>query len=426
MQVRPTRKKYDSFVINLYNQNREYLLPASFTQQIPHSTRSTWRGIDYDDYAGSEFRAIQNESLDYYELFLEYKNLKSVFRVIARTWITLSGILQPVLQKKKQYTEIFVNEIQRLSSVIPKKLALHIAGLSVPAFEYQLQKLKQRCGLSVFGLCPKRFSLQLSSTEINTIKKLFADPRFVCWPALSIFHYARRTGILSIAESTFYKYINVLGLKRKWLRAVEKKEGVQSTRPNEFLHVDTTQWELPNGVKAYVVFVSDNFSRAILGYSVSLRCNAENVIQALRNAMETLRKYYPNKVKSSLACDGGSENNNTTVEDLLKNSKHPLIARFIAQTQEFLFSNSPVEAVNKIVKRYLRYYRPQNFEQLLLCIKNIVHDYCFVRPHGSLDGLLPMEAYTGKTKVPDFRKQIQKAREQRIIENKKANCAVCK
>ncbi len=426
MQVRPTRKKYDSFVINLYNQNKEHLLPVSFTQHIPHSTRSTWRNIDYDDYAGSEFRAIQNESLDYYELFLEYKNLKTVFRVIARTWITLSGILQTVLQKKRQYTEVFVNEIQRLCSVIPKKLALHIAGLSIPAFEYQLQKLKQKCCLSPFGLCQKRFSLQLSSTEVNTIKKLFADTRFACWPALSIFHYARRTGSLSIAESTFYKYINWLGLKRKWLRALEKKEGVQSTRPNEFLHVDTTQWELPNGIKAYIVFVSDNFSRAILGYSVSLRCNAENVIRALRNALETIRTHYPNKVNSSLVCDGGSENNNATVNELLKNSKHPLIAKFIAQTQEFLFSNSPVEAVNKIVKRYLRHYRPQNFQRLLPCLKNIVHDYCFVRPHGSLDGLLPMEVYIRKKKVPDFRKQIQKAREQRIAENKKANCAVCK
>src|SRR5690554_8158560 len=64
-----------------------------------------------------------------------------------------------------------------------------------------------------------------------------------------------------------------------------------TTRPNEFIHIDTTFWPLPNGIKAAIIFVCDNFSKTILGWNVSLKKDGENAKAALQNAIEKLQKY---------------------------------------------------------------------------------------------------------------------------------------
>ncbi|MFN2430645.1 MAG: integrase core domain-containing protein, partial [Cryomorphaceae bacterium] len=90
-----------------------------------------------------------------------------------------------------------------------------------------------------------------------------------------------------------------------------------------------------------------------------------------------------------------------------------------------LHSNSPVEAVNKIVKRYLRFYAPTNFEDVLKCLEWIKKDYNYKRPHGSLTGLTPMEAYRQPAKILDYTAEKSTAKAFRIIQNQKANCQTC-
>ena len=54
-----------------------------------------------------------------------------------------------------------------------------------------------------------------------------------------------------------------------------------------------------------------------------------------------------------------------------------------------------------------------------------VQDYGSLRPHGSLKGLIPMEAYTKPDQALDLRQAIQQARAIRIAENKQVNCSFC-
>lgn len=132
----PVRSKYDSFIIYLYANGKESLLPEHFKKSIPHSTASTWRKIDYNSYLGQEFRYIQNESLEWYELLHEHKRLKTLVRTIAKVWISLSVCLYI----KKNYQKILINEIQRLSASIPLKSSLRIFNFTLPAYKYQLNK----------------------------------------------------------------------------------------------------------------------------------------------------------------------------------------------------------------------------------------------------------------------------------------------
>ena len=54
-----------------------------------------------------------------------------------------------------------------------------------------------------------------------------------------------------------------------------------------------------------------------------------------------------------------------------------------------------------------------------------VQDYNLVRPHGTLKGLTPMEAYVHPEVKPDFRKPVQEMRGIRLEENRKVNCGDC-
>ncbi len=221
-----------------------------------------------------------------------------------------------------------------------------------------------------------------------------------------------------------YKYIQLLGLKKRFIRPPDKTKGIVSTAPNQFLHVDTTFLPLPDGTKAAIVFVSDNFSKYILGWACSLKHGAQNVLDALQMALQTIRKYHPDQLVSLLVSDGGRENNALSVEEWLQITEDPKITKVIA-LKDIAFSNSPIEAVHKIMKRYMRKQDPQNFQQLLHGLPTHIVDYSDIRPHGSLSGYTPQEAYTQKQLSMDFSEQTKIARTQRIILNKAQRCKSC-
>ena len=242
-------------------------------------------------------------------------------------------------------------------------------------------------------------------------------------------HSKSKTGFktyhnLFISLSTFYKYVNLLELNRTWKKAFEKTHGLKASFPNQYLHVDTTYFEFQPGIKAAIVFVSDNFSKNILGWSIALKNGAENVKSALKMAIQTIHQYHPNHLCTTLVADGGSENHAVNIDNLLRETEHPLITKIIA-LKDIRFSNSPIEAINKIAKRYLRILDPKTYEKLIACIEFIVTDYSQKRPHGSLKGLTPFEAYIQPELKLNFKTKMIEAKENRIQQNRKMNCESC-
>ncbi|WMJ74869.1 hypothetical protein RCC89_17125 [Cytophagaceae bacterium ABcell3] len=72
-----------------------------------------------------------------------------------------------------------------------------------------------------------------------------------------------------------------------------------------------------------------------------------------------MKIHYPDFLCATLVADGGSENHAVTVSQLLETTPDPKITKVVA-LKDIAFSNSPVEAVNKVMKRYLRYYDPDS------------------------------------------------------------------
>ena len=420
------RRKYDSHIVWLYNNGKEDLLPADFRRTIPDSTAFDWRNNDYTSFYGSEFRYMQQEAFQWYELYHQHKSLEKVQRVIARVWVSVSKRVMPLLHAAKEQQECILNATQQLCTVLPKRLVLRLTHLSAPAFSYRLQKLKTTCGSSPLSLCFKRHPQQLALNEVRTIKEQVSLPEFACWPLVSIYYKALREGSLNIALSTFYKYVALLGLQRK--RAVRQKHipsRAPATQPNQFLHVDTTFIPIEHGsIKAAAVFVTDSYSKAILGWSVSEKHGAENVIGALDMALRTIAQYHPNLACATLVADGGRENHAILVNEYLAAHDPPTIDKVIA-FKNVTFSNSQAEAINRVIKEYIRHHNPENMVQLHNCIEHSVSDYSFCRPHGTLKGLIPMEVYQHQHPDMDFRARFAAARVLRREQNKKINCQSC-
>src|SRR5690554_6421861 len=302
------RQRYDSFLIWLYHNEKEHLVPSHIRNIIPHSTASDWRRTKIESFVGHEIREIQQSAIDQYELLEQHRNLKKEVRTISKVWLTVAPVVQQALHRKKEHSEMLVNQVQQLITVLPQRVALRIAGISTTSFYERLWNLKVQCGISPIQRCLKRHPLQLSAGEVKKIKALFDDVKLVCWPASSLYYDGLRNRGLYISMSTFYKYVHLLGLKRRWKEKILKAKGFEALQPNVYLHVDTTFWRLDGNSKAAVVFVSDNYSRIILGWSASLRHGAANVKKALIEAISSMHRHYPNLVCSTLVADGGGEN----------------------------------------------------------------------------------------------------------------------
>jgi transposase InsO family protein len=258
--------------------------------------------------------------------------------------------------------------------------------------------------------------------EINVIKAYCADILYLHWPLASIYHQIRREGAACFTLSTFYKYVSLLGLKRRLARHRRKNHhaGIRAHAPLQILHADATVFRTADNRQSYIHLVQDNYSRTILGYTATESCKGENTFA---NLDAVLQKYLiPSGIASCmLLTDDGSENAGS-LKNLITGTAFPTITHLIAQ-RDIEFSNSMIEAVNKQLKyRFLYHHSIADHAALVKYLEQAVEDYNS-RPHDVLNGLTPLEVMEGKVFDKDaWQQQMLFARTNRIAENKKNKC----
>jgi hypothetical protein len=161
--------------------------------------------------------------------------------------------------------EVLLNTIHKISEAIGCKTALKYLDRSY-AWYLQLRR-KGKCSSSLFSLCRMKYPAQLVVSEINVIRAYCADIRYQLWPLASIYHQIRRDGTAYFTISTFYKYVALLGLKRRSVRHRRKNHhiGIRAQAPLQILHADTTVFRTADNRQSYIHLVQDNYSRAISG-----------------------------------------------------------------------------------------------------------------------------------------------------------------
>lgn len=415
-------KRYNSYHTTLKQLARQDRLPEKYSSCIDRSTIWRWKKESDEKYLGME---LSNAAI--LEQFLSRPESASVIKTYLKIAYSISRILNNTehFQKAlKENMDMFVRTILKYQKSIKLKIIFRLCGISSSVFYHWKNQVLYACNTSPSKLCRRIYPNQLTGGEINKMKVLLNDHQYRYWPINSIAYYALRNNIVSTSLATWYNYSRKLGIKRP--KTKKKKgypTGIRASRPHQVWHADITVVKCLNGMKCYVYLLMDNYSRAILNYQVSERVSAKIRLESIREAYDQYGRDTTEKV--SLIVDGGVENNNNSM-DLLINRDEVCIQKLIAG-KDIQFSNSMVEAQNKIIKYNYLFKHPCNdIHDLRKLLSWIIPDYQYHRPHHSLKGLTPFEALSG-TPLPKihWQQQIKEAQKARLLENAKEDCEIC-
>jgi len=156
-------------------------------------------------------------------------------------------------------------------------------------------------------------------------------------------------------------------------------EGLSIDKASEVWQSDITYIRVKDRFY-YAVFIVDVYTKELVGYSITDHMRATANVRALKMA---LRDHDPPRIHHS---DRGSQYIYQGYLKLLEqNSTKPSMGE-IAQ------ENAYAERINGTIKNeFLKYWEPQNFNQLKAMTTKAVHYYNHVRPHNSLGRMSPSE-----------------------------------
>jgi putative transposase len=400
-----------------------HCLPPEWLQRIPRSTRHEWLHKDQTALLGYDW-SVQN--LHLFNTLREVSASRKLLR-INKALLRIIALNRFIARHRARLTEnippvrdVVLNTIHKTIGILPLKSTLKYLQQSYRWFG-QLQK-KQACRSSLFSLCRIKHPRQLLNKEINVIKSYCSNMQFLHWPLASVYHQILRDRAAVFNISTFYKYVSLLGLKRKGAthRRKNHQTGIRASAPLQLLHADSTIFSTADNKKNYVYLVQDNYSRAILSYKVADSCKAHFTFE---NLDEVLHNYLiPSGISSStLLTDDGSENAGP-VKKWISGSLRPSLIHLIAQ-RDVEFSNSMIEAANKQLKyRFLYHHHIPDAKALNNYIQQAVYEYNN-RPHDVLKGLTPVEVLHGhQFDQQATQQQMVLSQKNRIAQNKTTKC----
>lgn len=424
---RKKRKSYDTRVKYLV---RKGLLPDLFRKQIHRSLLSKWKREADDKYVGYELNNINiSEVYDLMKKVSEDKAMQAVIIMFYRMMKTLRDIIGTgreyvnILSKHKQRV---VRIVQSAKGNFEVKKAVKVFGISVSTFRIWAMEEHFKCKQSLTKLCSNAYPQQLTPKEVRKMHRMLSDEKYLHWPIISVAYYGMKKGLVKAHPNTWYKYARLMEMKRKRFRKVKIKYevGVRADAPNEKWHADITELRTADGIKSYIYLVVDNFSRYIISWRVSDKICAQTRLDTFRESI-MIAGLTPDQVDTTqLIVDGGTENNNKKVETFLE--EFPV--EKVVALKDILKSNAMVESINKVLKYSYLFPRNLNNQTELINAmrKFIIPDYNNKRPHGSLDGLTPQEAYGNATvDFKGIRLKMVQAHCQRIDYNQTHSCLNC-
>jgi hypothetical protein len=422
------KKKYDTSVVMLYLLGKEKLLPEEFRKTIPYSTISSWRKTAYEKYEGSQFRFLFDDNWDIIRLKHENQKFRNTLRSLSRSYFLLKSDLSDFIKtqkNKKEFQNKVVLAVNELRRYIGLEATLKIFFLHRNQFYEMAVASRHSCTFSFSSQCLRRYPRQLQQKEVERIKFMLTSPKYEHWPIVSVAAHALRNKQVMAGLYSWYKYARILNLSHKACKKTTKQVGLIAQKPNEYLHIDTTYYHIADTKKVCITIVMDNFSRMILGFAVEDQLSFDLIKSAIKNALPPLL-HHEGERHSFLVSDGGKENNNSRINEFISSiSEHRL--KKLTALKDIQFSNSPVEAIHKIIKgRYLRNRKFETLQALTNFLKEAIHDYNYLRPHYKHYPKTPAEAYFKTDLKMDCNCHMAKAMKARIRTNLATSCCICR
>ena len=418
------RRSWDTTVKHYVRKGLFNILPFELRKEIPKSNLHRWKNELEDKYTGCEIAEFINQEIELIRRINQSSNIKRINENYFKLLDTLHEVISNIKGIKsiiKQEKELVVNTIEHVKDTIPIGKALKVFNISRTTYHNYKTIVIHKCEASYFKWCARRFPNQLLPKEVLTIKKYMKDEDYMFWSKSSVYLRAVHDRQLHCCLSTFYKYCRLLGFANlKKYSKLDNHNPLKTTRPNEVWCADVTIFKTADGVKHYIHILMDHFSKKILGYSIEKSNSGKAIRSLLQNAY---LKYKP--LETMFLTDGGSENINADVTSLINSWGNTIIHR-IAQ-RDVIFSNSMIEAFNKVLKYQFLY--PRNIGTGIL-LKKILAEaipiYNNHRPQWSLQGNTPSEVFSEtSTDFNIYKTYFTEQKVIRLAQNKKNSCRKC-
>lgn len=412
-------RSYHTVIKQLVKRNS---MPEEFVIEIDRSTLWRWKQEGTDKYFGFEL-----SNIELLEQFLNRREARKVMRTYLRVASSLSGILNKSLQLRnilKANLKQFVDTVTGCKNKLIIKLILRLCKVPLSVFYFWKSKVLNKCLISPLQLCRKRYPEQLTSQEVTEMRSMLKDVKFRFWPISSIAYYALRENIISVSLATWYLYKKKLCIDRMPVPKKEKySTGLRASYPDQIWHADITIVKTRDGMKYYVYLLMDNFSRFILSWRIEKVVSGRIRVETIR---EAYKKYHDKNIFTTLITDGGPENDNNEMYRFILNEAAGINSA--VALKDIPFSNSMIEAQNKLFKyRYLFRQEYSTGEDLKRVFAEDLYDYNIRRPHVSLRGYTPGEAYSGLLDMEmKWSNQIQQAKRDRLAVNRMEACSLCR
>lgn len=422
----PSRISWDTNVKH-YIRNELYdNLPNTIKARIPKSNKHRWEHETGDKYLGCEVANFIKEELELIKRTGESRNAKKVMEAyfkLSDTYHEIIGMIKGVKRQIVSKKEKLVNAIEMVKNIVPVESALKVFNISRATYHNYKTLVINKCDSSYFLWCVKQYPHQLLKKEILQIKNYMENPVYLYWSKSSIYLLALRNKEISFGLSTWYKYSKLLGYNTsRHLQSKIKYSSLVSYKPNEIWCADVTILKTSDDKKHYIHFLMDHYSKMILGYSVQNSSSPK----AIKDLLEQAYLNHKNKEPITFVTDGGVENVNTIVQEFLVTTSQD-IKHLIAQ-KDIPFSNSKIEAFNKIIKH--QFLLPQNLTNrtaLETALATDVLTYNTIRPQLSLQGNTPSETFSGKPiTINAYKTHFQEHKTLRIAKNQQNKCGNCK
>ncbi|HAV54329.1 MAG TPA: hypothetical protein DCX41_05270 [Aequorivita sp.] len=422
-------KKYHSDVKTTYALGlQNELLPNDFTTNIPNSTTSYWKDNEKPErYVGGEFASKIQSSLNDTKVFLDPRVSlgKDVFMQVARFYIAILNLIgkEQVFRAIVKNKNIIVQLLENLHPNFPfdKRLLLLFLDISPRQYQIWLGIHLNLCEKSLANTCFKKRPNQIALFEVDILRMYMTKRAHKYWSIGAIWGKAVKDGAISMSSASWYKYSKKLGYssERKPKKKQQKRGSFDAHRPNHTWHMDVSHFKTLDNVKFYIYTVVDNFSRKIIAHTVSKKLSADTRVKSLRQAVMNEFDVELKDQQLDLIVDGGSENNNHTVSDFIKNCEISIDKKIALK--DVTFSNSIVEGTYKIMKSY--YFRKKEIYTSTIEeeVDFFVSDYNYRKPCHKHRYFTPNEVHLNP-KILDCKPILTNSNQARLEANRNYCC----
>ena len=391
---------------------------------IPRSTAIGWLGDSPRQVVSLDLFSLDEQELQHQVLMLRRRIRK--LHGLLRLLLTMLHLSEVSLANERvpegKAKAALLRAVDRSREFLPLRNVLRVLGLS-PARYHAWKRSQKTCSLDDHSSCPRTSPHQLTSDEIETIRKMVTSDEYRHVPTGTLAILGQRLGKVFASPSTWYPLIHRFGWRRPRLRLypAKPKVGLRTTRPDQAWHIDTTVIRLLDGSKAFLHAVIDNFSLRILAWRLADKFDPANTIALLLEAERgTARSDEPPMV----VADAGVENVNAQVDELI----HSGVLRRVLALTELSFSNSMIEAWWRVLKHHWLYLNSlDSISTLQRLVTFYVQEHNTRLPHSAFRGQTPDEMYYGRgDHVPRELEQARlAARRARLELNRTMYCSLC-